>query len=130
MLLDSSTMFQLMTSWWLRLVVETVQKYDCHILFSPWEFRRFERTRHQPFLNRLGEICIPNVKEVFTDLMLWDPEERISNKRERVMAKILVDVYMLCNLVERHNIRNDNGIPQHVSVPFPMYITNLRFETD
>eukprot|EP00434_Breviolum_minutum_P009050 symbB.v1.2.007969.t2/scaffold465.1/size200768/5 len=28
--------------------------------------------------------------------MLWDPEERISNKRERVMAKILVDVYMLC----------------------------------
>ena len=89
-------------------MVETVQRYDCHILFSPsWKFRRFERFHSTSTVPRLGEICIPNVKEVFTDLMLWDPEERISNKRERVMAKILVDVYMLCNLVERHNIRND-----------------------
>ena len=101
-------------------MVEPVQKY-CQVLFShgncvlssnpepSTNHLLFVLTTHhfQPFLNRLGEICIPNVKEVFTDLMLWDPEERISNKRERVMAKILVDVYMLCNLVERHDIRND-----------------------
>ena len=30
--------------------------------------------------------------------MQFDPEERRSSRRERVMANILVDVYMLCHL--------------------------------
>ena len=49
-------------------------------------------------LPRLGEIRIPNVQEAFEELMQFDPEERRSSRRERVMANILVDVYMLCHL--------------------------------
>lgn len=46
---------------------------------------------------RIGDIRIPNVKEAFREILDFDPE-RISTKRERVIANILVDIYMLCDL--------------------------------
>eukprot|EP00435_Cladocopium_sp_Y103_P048105 s2099_g14.t1 len=46
--------------------------------------------------HKLGDIRIPNVQEAFEELMRFDPEQRRSSRRERVMANILVDVYMLC----------------------------------
>lgn len=47
--------------------------------------------------HKLGDIRIPNVQEAFEELMHFDPERsQRSSRRERVMAKILVDVYMLC----------------------------------
>lgn len=39
--------------------------------------------------HKLSEICIPNVHDAFKELMNFDPDSRITTKRERVIAKIL-----------------------------------------
>ena len=39
---------------------------------------------------------IPNGQQGFEELQCFETSKRISSRRERVLAKILVDVHMLC----------------------------------
>eukprot|EP00439_Symbiodinium_sp_Y106_P082559 s117_g22.t1 len=60
--------------------------------FAPSE-KRPNSKKHR---HKLKDITIPNFADAFAELKRFDPDERISTRRERVLAKILIDAFLLC----------------------------------
>ncbi|CAE7884695.1 unc-104, partial [Symbiodinium sp. KB8] len=60
--------------------------------FAPSE-KRPNSKKHR---HKLKDITIPSFADAFAELERFDPDERISTRRERVLAKILIDAFLLC----------------------------------
>ncbi|CAE7532062.1 unc-104 [Symbiodinium pilosum] len=72
---------------------------------DPAELRKLDyapsekRPNSKKHRHRLKDITIPSFADAFAELSRFDPDERISTRRERVLAKILIDVF-ICSIVD------------------------------
>jgi len=75
--------------------------YDDIDSSDPAELRKLtwapseKRPNSKKHRHNLGAIRMPNFEAAFAELLSFDPETRVTTRRERVLAKILVDAFQL-----------------------------------